>query len=263
MNDFHDEQIADALQERVSGGDVHADIALAAVTARATGIRRRRAAIAGGGALVGIVVVATLAVAGDTPEVVQTPVDTATQPDTPSSPVVSTVPTPTVPASIAPRPDPTTAPAPSTSIAPSVPSTSDASPVPSPSVVPAPSVAPAPSAPGSSAPVTTGSVPSTAPTTAGPAPSAPSTAPTTATSEPDEPGTPPFSNRVYSSPGGSISVSWDGVALRLESAVPASGYDADVEDRRPDRIRVRFAGSDSWRIEVRADDGVVSHSVTS
>ena len=50
---------------------------------------------------------------------------------------------------------------------------------------------------------------------------------------------------------------WDGVALSLQSVTPAAGFDSEVEDERPDRIRVRFQGAGDFRIEIRVEDGEI------
>jgi hypothetical protein len=95
--------------------------------------------------------------------------------------------------------------------------------------------------------------PSVAPTT--------TTAPTVTTAAPD-PGDPPFT-RQYDSTGGSITVNWNGSALTLLSTAPASGYETEIEDQSADRIRVRFrSDNDDSRIEVRAQDGRVDHTIS-
>ncbi len=83
---------------------------------------------------------------------------------------------------------------------------------------------------------------------------APTTSPTTTVAPPPEPFT-----QSYSSAGGSITVRWDGAALTLLDVTPAAGFDQEVEDERPDRIRVRFqddAGGD-FRIEIRVENGQI------
>jgi hypothetical protein len=50
-------------------------------------------------------------------------------------------------------------------------------------------------------------------------------------------------------------VSWSGTAFTLQAVSPAQGFDAEIEDNAPDRIRVDFDGADDARIEVRLNDG--------
>ena len=64
----------------------------------------------------------------------------------------------------------------------------------------------------------------------------------------------PFTE-MYTSAGGSISVSWTGTSFVLNAVNPADGFTAEIEDQRWDRIRVDFEGSDDdARIEVRLSD---------
>lgn len=64
----------------------------------------------------------------------------------------------------------------------------------------------------------------------------------------------PFT-RSFSSSGGSISVTWSGTSLTLNSVAPAPGFRAEIEDLSSSRVRVDFGGDDDARIEVRVDDG--------
>ena len=50
---------------------------------------------------------------------------------------------------------------------------------------------------------------------------------------------------------------WDGAALTLLDVTPAAGFGSEVEDERPDRIRVRFEGDGDFRIEIRVEDGEI------
>ena len=52
---------------------------------------------------------------------------------------------------------------------------------------------------------------------------------------------------------------WDGAALTLSGVTPAAGFDHEVEDERPDRIRVRFEDHDGgdFRIEIRVENGQI------
>jgi hypothetical protein len=258
MNEFEDDLIADALRGRAGSGDLGIDGALAAVTGRATATRRRRAAIAGMGAMTGIVAVAALAFAGGSSDIVRTPNDSV-----PSSGPVSSDSDPNPDSGLTPSPtatdgDPTTTKPPSTSVDPVT--TSVAGGV-------MPSSTP-PVSPPSSSP--TSSPPSTSLATAPPSTTTPDDPETTEPDDPettepdDDQPTPPFSGRVYESEGGSISVSWNGTDLNLGAVDAAAGYTSSIEDQDGDRIRVRFEGANDWQIEVRADgNGVVSSSVSS
>lgn len=117
-----------------------------------------------------------------------------------------------------------------------------------PSAIPPTGTATSTTAPSTSeppAPGTTVVATPTTPTTA--------TTPTTTTVAP----VPDPVTLAYSSAGGSISVRWDGVALSGLVVTPAAGFNYEVEDDRPDRMRVRFQGDGDFRIEIRVEDGEV------
>jgi cobalamin biosynthesis Mg chelatase CobN len=61
----------------------------------------------------------------------------------------------------------------------------------------------------------------------------------------------------YSSPSGSISVRFSHGILTLLHVSPGQGFAADVRDRGPDRVEVRFTrdGSETSRIEIRVENG--------
>ncbi len=63
----------------------------------------------------------------------------------------------------------------------------------------------------------------------------------------------PFT-KTYVSAGGSITVTWTGTAFVLDSVSASAGFNAEIEDQRWDRIRVRFRGEGDSRIEVRISD---------
>ena len=51
---------------------------------------------------------------------------------------------------------------------------------------------------------------------------------------------------------------WDGTSLDFQFATPAAGYEAEVEDDRPDRVRVRFrSDGGDVRIELRVENGAI------
>lgn len=238
MSEFDDRELEDALRRRAGAATdgFGLEAARSAVVARAARVRRRRATVAGGAVMAGLVAVAVFVIGPGTDSVVTTPADQSNEP--PSVSVVTsvdadaTVPTnvqvttvDTEPASTPPTPATTTpSAAPSTNTAPST-------------------VAPAP--------------PST--TVAAPTPAPPVTPPTSATTPGGAtvPGPAPF-DETYSSTGGSITVHWDGAALSLTAVTPADDFDPEVEDQRADRIRVRFRGDDGdVRIEIRFQNGQV------
>lgn len=70
----------------------------------------------------------------------------------------------------------------------------------------------------------------------------------------------PFT-RTYTSPGGSITVTWDGSALSLGAVTPAADHEAQIEDESGSRIRVRFNGPNESRIEIRVEDGRIRESI--
>ena len=54
-----------------------------------------------------------------------------------------------------------------------------------------------------------------------------------------------------------------GSGLTLVSVDPAAGYDQEIEDQRADRVRVRFrTATDSWRIEVRLENGQMVDTIS-
>lgn len=78
------------------------------------------------------------------------------------------------------------------------------------------------------------------------------------TSQTTNPATAPPSaptTETHGSSGGSITVTWDGTALRLVSVDPAAGHESEIEDETAARIRVRFRGPNESRIEVRVENG--------
>jgi hypothetical protein len=53
-------------------------------------------------------------------------------------------------------------------------------------------------------------------------------------------------------------VQWNGAVLDFQFATPAAGFEAEVEDDRADRVRVRFRGDGGdVRIELRVENGEV------
>jgi len=278
---FDDDAFRAALGAR-AGGAVDAGGARAAVVARAGRTRTVRT-VALGGATAGLLVVGLTVLA--TGQGAQAPV--ATEPTLPtvesttSNPVLdSTVPPtsiesdaePTVTVVASPDVDPDDAPSTTTDDV-----ADDSADQPPTSSGETASPGSADSAPPSSS-ASTGSTPvSTNSTTPSPTPSStPTSEPddsVSTTSEPDEPDQPdepdessgadaPFT-RQYNSAGGSITVSWNGASLSLLSVSPSAGYQAEIDEQSEGRIRVDFNGADGdSRIEVRADDGKVTHSVS-
>ena len=239
MNDFDDRQLGDALRRKAgAAADGYGiEAARSNVVARAGRIRRRRVAIAGGAAMTGLVAAAAFVIGPGTDSVVTTPADQTVG----SAPASIDRSLPTSSAPITAVPNPTTVPA---VVPPTVPPTATAPPPTAPAepgtTIGTPATDPA-------SPPTT-----TSPTTTSPPTTSPPTSPPRAS-----PSDPP-STETYSSPGGSITVRWDGVALSLQQVVPGAGFTHEVEDELADRIRVRFERDDGdFRIEIRVEDGEV------
>ena len=229
MTDFDtfDDDLAVALQRRVPQVDA-AGIGTAsahdAVLARAHGIRRRRAGIAGGATLAAVIAGGFLLLNGNADDTLApaTVPSTATAPDAVAPTSTSEVATSTVP-----RPSTTV-----DSVATVI-------------TVPVPPVTAIASTGAESVP----------PTTAQPSPTSPSTSSTVATQPPAP------STETYDSSGGSITVTWNGSALSLDAVNPADGHTAEIEDETATRVRVRFRGPAESRIEVRVENGQVTERI--
>lgn len=243
MSDFDDRELRDALRRRAGAATdgLGIEAAHSAVVARAGRVRRRRAAVAGGAAMAGLVAAAVFVIGPGSDSTVTTPADqTDPAPQTSVDRSVDTT---------APVPEPEqTDPAPQTSV-----TTAPANVTPGPTTTAPSAIPPPPTASTTvttSAPVAPGTtVPPTSPPTT-------TTTPTPTTTTTVAPGPEPVT-QTYSSAGGSISVRWDGVALSNLQVTPAAGFTYEVEDERPDRMRVRFQGDGDFRIEIRVEDGQV------
>jgi hypothetical protein len=100
------------------------------------------------------------------------------------------------------------------------------------------------------------------PTTTDDGSSTTSTDSSTSTSEASPPPVAPF-DKTYPSLGGSITVSWNGSAFSLLAVAPAAGFEQEIENNEPLRIRVRFrSDDDESRIEVRLSDGVLIETIS-
>lgn len=256
----HDPDLEAALRSR-SGGDVALSDARAAVLGRATTIRRRRLAVVTGAGAIVLIGGVALATGART-----TGIDPADQPITVDLPATTTVDDgeDTPPSTIAGLPAAT---------ATSTPSAADTSSTTSPTT----SSTPGGASPGTiePAPTTTAATPTTTtPSTTTPTTTTPSTgAPTTTTATTTTATTTavtttaakpiaPFT-KTYESAGGAITVNWNGSALSLVSTTPAAGFDPEIENDEPRRIRVRFRSDDSdWRIEVRISDGQLIEEIS-
>jgi hypothetical protein len=85
---------------------------------------------------------------------------------------------------------------------------------------------------------------------------------TAASSSTSVPAPAPFT-KTYQSAGGSITVTWNGVALSLDAVSPSAGFEAEIDDQASDRVRVEFDNGDAdWRIEVRFNDGAIRERIT-
>jgi hypothetical protein len=246
MTDFEpfDDDLAVALQRRapqIDAAGISTASAHDAVLARARGIRRRRAGIAGGATLAAVIAGGVLLLNGNADDTLAP----ATEPSTSLAPETSPAP-------------PSTSLAPDTSIRESVPpvSTTETTPITtmpetSLSTMPAATVdaQPPPSIGGQSASSSSSS------STSSSSSSSSSTSSTIASQGPA-----PFT-KTYASSGGSITVSWDGSALSLDSVNPAAGHTAEIEDDTAARVRVRFLGPAESRIEIRFENGQVTERI--
>lgn len=239
-DDFDDDALRHAIGSR-SGGPVHTGTARHDVITRAQRTRTlRTGAVFGATSLVLVAGLLVLTSPGDAP------IEPADQPAAPTVDTVETVTT------IAARPTTTS---PATDTATTSPATSDPATTAAPEALP-----PAEPAPPSTPSPTDAPAPTTSPSTTTAPAIAPTTSPST-TAEPT-PNDPPFTQQ-YNSTGGSITVNWNGSALSLVSTAPNSGFEAEIEDQAADRIRVRFrSDNDDARIDVRARDGQVEHTVS-
>lgn len=266
MNDFDDDRLRAELNRR-SGRGVSTTSAHQAVLERSGRVRRRRAVV-GSGALVVLVVGGLLVLPrgdGDTlaPADSGQPIPSvADSLDDGTSELAATTTTPAA-----------TSGTPTSSEAGPTPTVDDDTDAPGPG--PAPSPAPTPVTvtppPGSTtlpaaAPTTAATPTTVTPSTVTPSTVTPSTteAASSTTSSPTTtpPSVAPFT-RTYDSLGGSITVDWDGDAFTLLSVAPAAGFDAEIEDQEPTRIRVRFRGEDDdSRIETRVDNGQLTVDIS-
>ena len=217
-----------------------------AVVRRAGAIRRRRVAVGGGGAMAVVLLGGILLLPRGVDE--QNPVvtgDVLPTFDDPSTTVATTAPT------VDPFEDDDAPVTVDLSIPPVSPATTDPTPsIATPSSAATTSVATEPTATAPTATVTPPTSDTVASSSSTPTSSAPTTSESPATLA-------PFTD-TYQSAGGSITVSWNGSALSLQSVSPASGFVSDVEDSSAARVRVRFEGADDdSRIEVRVADGQV------
>lgn len=253
-DDFDDDALRHALSSR-SGGPIHTDTARQAIITRAQRTRTvRTGAIVATTSLVVIAGLVLLPNIGDTqPDPADQPaaptIDTIAPPptttNTPTNTATTTTSTNTRTTTTAATPPDESSPAAPLTTVPSAP-TSTPAPQPNPATTTQPASTP-PANP------STTTVPSVAPNT--------TVAPTTTTAAPD-PTDPPFTQQ-YNSTGGSITVNWNGTALTLISTAPGSGYETEIEVESADRIRVRFRSDNAdSRIEVRAQDGHVEHTIS-
>jgi hypothetical protein len=244
MTDFEpfDDDLANALQRRAPDVDmagIGAASAHSAVLARARGIRRRRAGIAGGATLAAFIAGGVLLLSGNGDDTLAP----ATEPSTSTAPETSAPATPST--SVAPTSTatpPSTAMPPSTGVAPTETVTT------APPVVTVPETVPGTSV-GVQPPVSVGEQSSSSST------SSSSTSSTVATQGPAP------STKTYNSSGGSITVSWNGSALSLDSVNAATGYTAEIEDNSSTRVRVKFVGPGDSRIEIRFENGEVTERI--
>ncbi len=251
MTDFEpfDDDLAIALQRRAPAiGTAELDTAGAhgAVLARSRGIRRRRAGIAGGATLAVVIAGGILLLNGNADDTLAP----ATEPSTSIAPETSAV--------------PSTSSVPMTSLGPDTSTRDTAAPAPTPPSSPVTTARETPVVTMSAATVAAGQPPTSAgeqsagsssSSTSSSSSSSSSTSSTIAAQGPA-----PFT-KTYDSSGGSITVSWNGSSLSLDSVNPAAGYTAEIEDNAATRIRVRFRGPGDSRIEVRFENGQVTSRI--
>ncbi len=266
MNDFDDDRLRDEFDRR-AGGDVSIAAAHDAVLARAGQVRRRRAAIAGTGALVALVVGGLVLIprgGGDSLAPADSRLPLPAVEDVPDTTVARTA-TDGVNAD----PTTTTEPSTSTSVVPAIPPSVVASDrstttamggsatTTSPGATPTtrPTAPPAPTTSGGTVTTATTSGSGSTVTTTATTSSSTASSPTSSVPSTTNPSVAPFT-RTYDSAGGSITVDWDGDSFTLLSVAPAAGFSSEIEDQQATRIRVRFSGdSDDSRIEVRVNNG--------
>ena len=255
MNDFDDEQLRSEFNRRAGRG-VSIAAAHDAVLARAGLVRRRRVAVAGSGTLIALVVGGLVLLPG-VDDGSQAPADTGRPiPSVEDEIVIDDLPTSTT------APDPNRSEV--DAVAPPPPTdstTTTASSVRPSTTVPAvAATSNPPPATASTAPTTSTSPhESSTTTTVGASGSSPSSS--SSTSIPVS-SVAPFTES-YDSAGGSITVAWDGSSFSLLAVTPASGFEAEIEDQRATRIRVRFrSDDDDSRIEVRVENGLLTVDIS-
>ena len=263
MSDFEHEQFDDelgsALRRRAGGDSGSISGAHAAVLARSSHIRRRRAAVTGGVAMAAIIAGGFMLIprggdrsvrsdSGDDPiPGISTTVPDQTSADgdaaddsvtTTSPTTIPAIPSSTtagvLPSSIAPQGNPSQS-TPQTTLSPG--NTSSVTTTPRNTTVTTGT---------SGSVVSTSSVPSTSNVASTGAPST--------TSQPDVPPLQPFT-KTYDSAYGSITVNWNGSALSLLTVSPIAGATAEIQDQETLKIRVLFVGGDESRIEIRVNNG--------
>lgn len=85
---------------------------------------------------------------------------------------------------------------------------------------------------------------------------APSPSVTTSTTAPSSTSAESWSLRTVDTSGGSVVVRYRPGEVRLQAATPAPGYEVEIDDAGPPRVRVEFEGADSEvRVEIRWEDG--------
>ncbi len=267
--DQFDEDLANALRNRSGTAQVSVGAAHQAVLARASHVRRRRAAVVGGVAMVALLVGGvtllrtdaggTLAPADTGLVLPSVPDDRADSTEVSTSIEQSGVETTTAPRTTDDSADvAATITPPGTTLPSAVPGSTlpDAAPTTPPDI----SVTVASTTPATAPPSTDQETASTTSTDVSSTTIDDSS--TISSSEVSPPPIPPFT-RTYQSVGGSITVDWNGSALGLLDVSAAAGFEPEIEDNEPLRIRVRFRGDDDdSRIEIRVDGGELIESIS-
>lgn len=91
-----------------------------------------------------------------------------------------------------------------------------------------------------------------------------STSPTTSSTSPGAPTTDDqWSVRTVTSTGGTVVVRHRPEEVELQAATPAPGFDVEIDDAGPDRVRVDFESDDSdVRVEVEWSNGELEVTIS-
>jgi hypothetical protein len=262
-----EESAVNQMFQRAAGKEPSADDALARIRPQIRRAHQRRAAVRGGAGLVGVVALGAILVrSGDASANHLRVAGTGTTADAttvaPPSLVASSSVAPTTATSVSPGGVVLPPPSPTVDVTPPAPTSARAiAPTTVAATAPTPLVTPSAAAPDptSSMPVSTAVTVSSASTSASSTSSIPSTTSSSWTSSSSSTSsTLAASTASFSSPGGSIEISYTPTAMTLLEVTPASGFTVGATDVQPDEIQVEFkrAGEDGTGIHIRLVGGV-------